>query len=188
MHEQSVSCGAGLAHVAHLGGHGAVDRAVQVRVLEDDERRVATQFHGGAHDVLRGLFQEADTHIRGSGEADLASNSAGHPRADHRGSLLRAHHVEHPGGSPASIRMSTRAREDSGVRFAGLNTMVQPAAMAGPILRVPMASGKFHGVTSTHGPTGCLDTMMRFLPSAVMVWSPPIRTASSENQRKNSAA
>ena len=34
----------------------------------------------------------------------------------------------------------------SGVSWAGLTIMVQPAASAGPILRVPMASGKFHGV------------------------------------------
>ena len=83
---------------------------------------------------------------------------------------------------------STSAKELSGVRCAGLNTMVQPAAIAGPILRVPMASGKFHGVTSTHGPTGCLVTMIRVLPSPLTVASPPMRTASSENQRKNSAA
>lgn len=74
------------------------------------------------------------------------------------------------------------------MRFAGLKTIVQPAATAGPILRVPMANGKFHGVTSTQGPTGSLETRIRVLPSPERVMSPPIRTASSENQRKNSAA
>ena len=34
----------------------------------------------------------------------------------------------------------------SGVSCAGLTIIVQPAAIAGPILRVPIASGKFHGV------------------------------------------
>ena len=34
----------------------------------------------------------------------------------------------------------------SGVSCAGLTIMVQPAASAGPILRVPIASGKFQGV------------------------------------------
>ena len=34
----------------------------------------------------------------------------------------------------------------SGVSWAGLTIMVQPAASAGPILRVPMANGKFQGV------------------------------------------
>ena len=43
--------------------------------------------------------------------------------------------------------------------------MVQPAATAGAILRVAMASGKFHGVISRHGPTGFLVTSSRDLPS-----------------------
>ena len=60
--------------------------------------------------------------------------------------------------------------------------------MAGAILRAPMASGKFHGVTSTHGPTGRWETMKRVFPSPESIWSPPMRTASSENQRRNSAA
>ena len=36
-------------------------------------------------------------------------------------------------------------------------TTVQPAASAGAILRVAIASGKFHGVMRKHGPTGCCD-------------------------------
>ena len=43
----------------------------------------------------------------------------------------------------------------SGVSAAGLSTTVQPAARAGAILRVAMAAGKFHGVTSAATPTGC---------------------------------
>ena len=49
---------------------------------------------------------------------------------------------------------SARASIDSGVCWAGLTTMVHPAATAGPILRVPIAMGKFHGVISRQGPTG----------------------------------
>ena len=40
-------------------------------------------------------------------------------------------------------------------------TMVQPAATAGPILRVPIAMGKFHGVMSRQGPTGCFMVITR---------------------------
>ncbi len=50
--------------------------------------------------------------------------------------------------------MSATASADSGVSLAGLSTTVQPAASAGPILRVAMAAGKFHGVISTLTPTG----------------------------------
>lgn len=58
---------------------------------------------------------------------------------------------------------------DSGVWCAGLMTLVQPAAIAGPILRVPMAMGKFHGVISRQGPTGCL-VMRNLAPPAGAVW------------------
>ena len=45
--------------------------------------------------------------------------------------------------------VATIASAVSGVSVAGLSTTVQPAASAGPILRVAIAAGKFHGVTST---------------------------------------
>ena len=51
-----------------------------------------------------------------------------------------------PSGRPASARIDASASIDSGVCCAGLITIVQPAAIAGPILRVPIAIGKFHGV------------------------------------------
>ena len=51
-----------------------------------------------------------------------------------------------PAGSPASSKILASASIESGVCCAGLMTIVQPAAIAGPILRVPIAAGKFHGV------------------------------------------
>ena len=59
-----------------------------------------------------------------------------------------------PAGSPASARIPASASMDNGVCAAGLITIVQPAATAGPILRVPIAIGKFHGVMRIVGPTG----------------------------------
>ena len=69
-----------------------------------------------------------------------------------------------PGGRPASVISSACFSIDSGVCEAGLITIVQPAATAGPILRAPIAAGKFHGVISRHGPTGCRITTNRPLP------------------------
>ena len=46
-----------------------------------------------------------------------------------------------PGGTPASVRISKIALAHSGVASAGLRTMVQPAASAGPILRVSIEIG-----------------------------------------------
>ena len=47
--------------------------------------------------------------------------------------------------------------------------IVQPAANAGPILRVPIANGKFQGVIARHGPTGALVTRIRPLPAGAGV-------------------
>ncbi|MCY1245814.1 hypothetical protein D9M72_589910 [compost metagenome] len=44
LNQEAVRCHARLAGVAEPAQDGAVDGCVQVRVLEDDERRVATQF------------------------------------------------------------------------------------------------------------------------------------------------
>ena len=93
-----------------------------------------------------------------------------------------------PSGSPASLMIAARASIDSGVDDAGLTTIVQPAATAGPILRVPIAIGKFHGVMNRQGPTGCFIVSSREAPFGAVDQRPEIRTDSSENQRKNSAA
>jgi hypothetical protein len=49
-----------------------------------------------------------------------------------------------------------------------LSTTVQPAASAGAILRVAMAAGKFHGVTSAATPTGLCVTKVRAAPAGLI--------------------
>ena len=93
-----------------------------------------------------------------------------------------------PAGTPASSRIGISASMVSGVSEAGLSTTVQPAASAGPILRVAIAAGKFHGVTSTAMPAGLWCTRMRAPDAGATEFCPMLRTASSANQRKNSAA
>ena len=73
-----------------------------------------------------------------------------------------------PLGRPASCITCANSWVVSGVSLAALRTMVQPAATAGPTLRVAMASGKFHGVISRHGPTGRWCTCMRSVPSGTV--------------------
>ncbi len=65
---------------------------------------------------------------------------------------------------------------------------MQPAASAGPILRVAIAAGKFHGVTSIEMPIGWYCTRIRVPLAGAIEFAPILRTASSEYQRKNSAA
>ena len=76
----------------------------------------------------------------------------------------------------------------SGVSDAGFKIIVQPAASAGPIFRVAIAAGKFHGVISNETPIGWWVTRIRLSPAGAVRKSPGVRTASSENHLKNSAA
>jgi hypothetical protein len=72
-----------------------------------------------------------------------------------------------PPGSPACSRICVSASIDRGVCWAGLTTIVQPAAIAGASLRAPIAIGKFHGVTNTQGPTGW--RIVRIRPEPVVL-------------------
>jgi hypothetical protein len=93
-----------------------------------------------------------------------------------------------PAGTPASSSRRATASAVSGVSAAGLSTTVQPAASAGASLRVAIAAGKFHGVTSAATPTGRCVTTLRTPPVGEEPQLPSVRTASSANHRKNSAA
>ena len=59
-----------------------------------------------------------------------------------------------PAGMPARCASSAMASAEKGVCGAGLTTMGQPAASAGPALRVIIAAGKFHGVIAATTPIG----------------------------------
>ena len=84
----------------------------------------------------------------------LRALTVGDQRLDERARAVRGEHVEHARRQAASCRMRANSNVVNGVCFAGLTTIVQPAASAGAILRVAIASGKFQGVMSRHGPIG----------------------------------
>src|SRR3974377_827115 len=66
-----------------------------------------------------------------------------------------------PVGTPARSSNSHKARAENGVAVAGFITIVQPAAKAGPALRVIIAAGKFQGVIAAQTPIGCFNTTTR---------------------------
>ena len=53
-----------------------------------------------------------------------------------------------PAGMPARSASTASASAENGVSCEGWATAVQPAASAAAALRVSIAAGKFHGVTS----------------------------------------
>ncbi len=59
-----------------------------------------------------------------------------------------------PDGKPASSASSPSRSAVSGVCSAGLRTVVQPAASAGPSFQAAISSGKFHGMIWPQTPTG----------------------------------
>ena len=66
-----------------------------------------------------------------------------------------------PRGNPARSASTASAIAENGVCEAGFSTIAQPAAKAGPALRVIIAFGKFHGVIAATTPIGCFITRMR---------------------------
>ena len=66
-----------------------------------------------------------------------------------------------PDATADDVRAAINAAAVSGVADAGLTMLVQPAAIAGPSLRVIIAAGKFHGVIAAVTPTGWRSTSTR---------------------------
>ena len=92
--------------------------------------------------------------LGGPGEGELADPRVVQHRRHLAPDLREVSTLTTPSGTPASASSSAIASAVSGVSAAGLSTTVQPAARAGPILRVAIAAGKFHGVMSTRTPIG----------------------------------
>src|SRR5699024_10588177 len=75
-------------------------------------------------------------------------------------------------GKPASCASSTKRIIVNGVSSAGLTINVQPAASAGPALRVIIAAGKFHGVIAATKPTPSRVTIKRLFVVAAGIVRP----------------
>ena len=96
-----------------------------------------------------------------AGEHDAGNVRVGAPaRRRHR--RRRAGTAARLRGTPASCRMRTMAAAISGVSSAGLASTGLPATSAAAIWPVKIASGKFHGLMQTMGPSGlCVGAKRR---------------------------
>ena len=68
VHQEAVRRCAGFPHVAHLGDHRAVDRRIDVGILEHDEGRIAAELHGRLDHVFRRLLQQLAADFRRAGK------------------------------------------------------------------------------------------------------------------------
>ena len=73
---------------------------------------------------------------------------------------------------PARSARAASASAENGVCGADLSSMAQPAARAGPALRVIIALGKFHGVMAAVTPTASFCTRMRLSVACAGITSP----------------
>src|SRR5690625_2067152 len=80
--EEPVGGGAGLTAVTHLRDHRALDRRVDVGVVEDDEGGVAAELHAGLEHLLGGGPQETAAGLRRAGEGEHARAGVGEHRLD----------------------------------------------------------------------------------------------------------
>src|SRR3984893_14412201 len=83
-----------------------------------------------------------------------------------------------PLGTPASDKVRTRLKVESGVSCAGLITHVLPQTMAGRIFHDGIAMGKFQGVIMPQTPIGERTAMANLLGSSEGVVGPNIRRPS----------
>ena len=89
VHVEAVGRRAGLADVAHLGQHRAVDGGVEVGVVEDEERGVAAELHRDAQDLLGRLFDQLAADLGRAGEGQLARARVAQQRLDHLARVAR---------------------------------------------------------------------------------------------------
>ncbi len=102
LHVDAVDAHAGLPGVAVLGLHRALDRLVEVGVVEDDERRVTAQLQGHLLDAGRALGHQLGAHFGGAGEGDLAYRRVAREFVtDITGRA--GDHAEHAPGNPGTL-------------------------------------------------------------------------------------
>ena len=149
VHVDAVGAHAGLTGVAELRRHHLLHRRRDIRIVANDERRVAAELERHALHGARRLFVQLDADLGAAGEGELA-----HPRIveEHVGERGRdrtwSRTWNTSAGPPAFTHNSSSRIAVSGDCSAGLSTTVHPAASAGATLRVTIAAGKFHGVTA----------------------------------------
>ena len=94
MHVETIGRRAGLAHVAHLGHHGPIDRRLDVGVFENDHRRVAAELHRRRNDTVGGRTQQLAPDLGRTCEADHPHAGITEQAIDQRAGFLRRQHVD----------------------------------------------------------------------------------------------
>ena len=152
LHEQARARAAHLALIEPDRVDDAFDDAVEIRVVEDDERALPAELERQLLARSRRRLADDAADLGRAGERDLV-DVRDDRRSPRRCSPSPVTMLSTPGGSPDSCASSANASAVSGVNSAGLSTIVFPAASAGAIFHASISSGKFHGMICPTTPT-----------------------------------
>jgi hypothetical protein len=146
-----------LTRSREYAGNHAVVRGFEVRVVEDDVRRLAVELQADPGEVDWRVLHYAYSRRGGAGERHLV-----HARVTHqRTARLLSETRDHVDDAWREARLVDELRKlqcgGAGVCSAGFTTTVQPAASAGTNLKVKRSSGEFHG---TMAPTTPIDSLL----------------------------
>ena len=130
--------GAVLAGVVVAGAGDRLEHRVEVDVVEDDDRRLAAELEVHALERLRGVLGDPLAGVDRAGERDDVDAVV----LDDRGARVVAARddVQHALREDVGRELGHLQRV-MGVVGAGLRTIVQPAASAGPIFHTAIISG-----------------------------------------------
>ena len=153
LHQQAARRRAALAVERVDHEHDGIERAVEVGVVEHDDRVLAAEFEMHALQRRRALRMIAEP-VALSPTKPMALMSGCSVSALPASSPRPCTVLTTPSGTPASSISRTSRSAVTGDHSAGLWTTVQPAASAGAIFQVESMNGVFHGVMMPTGPIG----------------------------------
>ena len=131
LHIDPVGADTGLAVVAEFAHDRAFDGGIQIGVVENDEGRVAAQFHRAFHHAIRRLAQQDAAHLGRTGEGQLAHGVVfAEFLADVSTAREEVTMLNTPAGIPARSASTPITVADSGCfrrRAANKGTALRPA-------------------------------------------------------------
>ena len=140
LHVGSSGRGAVLAAVDERPRRGTAGRRLDVRVVEDDERRLAAEFEMDALEVRRGELLDRPARLRVAGQRDEIDVLVSCHRGAHDVPAARDD-VEDAVRQPGLLRQFGQQIVVSGVAAAGFRTTEFPAESAGPTFQIAIHIG-----------------------------------------------
>jgi len=142
LHQQARSRLTALAGRCEDTGYNALDRLVQIRIVEDDVRRFSSKLQGHRFETARGELVDSATRCVAASESDVRDVGIRYQRLAGFGAKA-GDDVRTPLGKPASAAMRASSSIDTDVNSEGFTTAVHAAASAGASFQLVSVNGEF---------------------------------------------